>query len=1115
MSFEHEGGGGKVRKRFVLLIVLSFLLFSFSALGSLKNGDFEKSDLNSWSFKNGESKAISLDTSQFKTGRSSLKIVHINEESFSWAWQETNVRAHSTYILTGFIRTAGIIAEGTENGARIFVGDKFGRKLGATEYTIGTNSWQKFEVKFDTNNLTSVSIIPQLHKAQGSVWFDSFELKFVEASAEYLHRNLVVNGDFEQVIGDPLIAQGWTIPGANRVGAVTIDSGAPKGGKYSIRIENQDEDEYNRIFQHVEVEPNTNYVLSYWIKGEEIVKGQGGISAKVFCPGANITGKNGTFEWEYISVVFNSGNNKKLELVPYLHKSSGTVWYDNIEIRLAEKKTLDIRIANLVANGSFEQVSGTPLEAEAWRQPSANTKGSITIDSKSIKDGKYSLRIENKQEDEYNRVFQQLIIEPNKDYVLSFWVKGDNIVKGPDGYGARIYFPGVVMSGREGTFDWEFVSIPFNSGERTKVEFSPYLHLSSGTVWYDEIEVRPAEKTILETKKTNLVQNGSFDLTSGSPLQAQGWRKSASSESSITLDPANVKDGKYSLMIENKHDGEYNRVFQQLNLEPYTDYVLNFWIKGENIIKGPGGYGARIYLQGVSVSGKDGTFDWEYISVPFNSGERTKVDFSPYLHLSSGTVWYDGIEVRAIDPSEKEPGLPLQMSNYIYSGMYYSPETGLETTNYLRVNSVLSTREATSVRFNLYTIHQSSGGFELPSERPVNPWINYLSIRLNGQVLPFLEPLQMSLGYNAIRFSPYIATLNTDYSVRGQGVLVQSLKIKKTELSGFIVWERKTPYRDVGEGLRMRFSLGPWKTNLVFIRFLSGNPVVENGKIRSLGKYELIESDSQIELERRFNNGISLKALQVRQNKKAHIIPLVTAENLDLEIPIGKHKIAFSYRDFDDSLTPRYRDKQPKFNSDGRILGWNPIERYNNQQGWSAGVFGPLWGRAFNFQVDSYKLKPELFVRKTNYLASIGGKTSLDLIASFDNTEDEAKYLQFLLQHNIERVPWANIVGKVSFAHDRTGENNDLGAQGLIKDFGMKFAFKKGFLTRLSLSFGLQNAQKWYQYIKGEWILVGNIQLSFSFRNPNVLENKGLRMDEYDRFYYRDNYISLKSVVSF
>lgn len=148
---------------------------------------------------------------------------------------------------------------------------------------------------------------------------------------------------------------------------------------------------------------------------------------------------------------------------------------------------------NLIENGSFEQISGSPPEPEHWTFNTPNREGSASIDSTIFRDGKYSLRIENLADTEYNRATQHVLVEENTDYVIGYWIKGDKIEKGSGGQGARVYCPGAVIPSRTGTFDWEYISVPFNSGDKTKLEIVCYLHQSTGTVWFDKVGIYLAE----------------------------------------------------------------------------------------------------------------------------------------------------------------------------------------------------------------------------------------------------------------------------------------------------------------------------------------------------------------------------------------------------------------------------------------------------------------------------------------------------------------------------------------------------------------------------------------------------------------------------------------------
>lgn len=149
------------------------------------------------------------------------------------------------------------------------------------------------------------------------------------------------------------------------------------------------------------------------------------------------------------------------------------------------------------------------------------------------------------------------------------------------------------------------------------------------------------------------IENGGFEEWE-SATKPKYWTIEGR-EGSITRDNLVKKEGNYSLKITNLANTEYNSALQICSIKPNTDYTLLGWIKGENIeIRPEGGEGAKLFMP-LGAAKYYGTFDWKQIKIKFNSGSRTTLEISPYLHFSKGTVWFDGIALcEAIDGSPPE-----------------------------------------------------------------------------------------------------------------------------------------------------------------------------------------------------------------------------------------------------------------------------------------------------------------------------------------------------------------------------------------------------------------------------------------------------------------------------
>ena len=153
---------------------------------------------------------------------------------------------------------------------------------------------------------------------------------------------------------------------------------------------------------------------------------------------------------------------------------------------------------NLIVNGSFEEVDadGGAVGWGTWLK-TLPEPGCISTDETFAHSGERSLRISHAKPTSYSPVQQRVEFEANRHYVVTGWIKGDDIKPGPGSMLARLYIGkeggGTFKVSRtfSGTFDWTFIEIgPFEVKERTWLTVIPYLHQATGTVWFDDIVFR-------------------------------------------------------------------------------------------------------------------------------------------------------------------------------------------------------------------------------------------------------------------------------------------------------------------------------------------------------------------------------------------------------------------------------------------------------------------------------------------------------------------------------------------------------------------------------------------------------------------------------------------------
>ena len=152
----------------------------------------------------------------------------------------------------------------------------------------------------------------------------------------------------------------------------------------------------------------------------------------------------------------------------------------------------------LLVNPGFEQVDdeGWAVGWERW--PAASPEpGAVSVDANMPFRGARALRLHHENPGSYTRAQQVIAVEPNQRYYFRVRMKGEGIIRaeGVGSMGCRMYIEG--LGGRDyatktdkGSFDWKEMTVePLKSGGGGRITVMCYLHLSTGTVWYDDVEV--------------------------------------------------------------------------------------------------------------------------------------------------------------------------------------------------------------------------------------------------------------------------------------------------------------------------------------------------------------------------------------------------------------------------------------------------------------------------------------------------------------------------------------------------------------------------------------------------------------------------------------------------
>ena len=228
--------------------------------------------------------------------------------------------------------------------------------------------------------------------------------------AEVTAENLIQNGSFIQKDANNMPLQ-WkpALSVRKKTVFVGLDNTNSKSGGQSLCIKNPDDKCYTRVEQlDVPCKPHTKYIASFWCKGENIATSQRG-GARMFIgpdgklnrpiasfgPGLELFKRTvpnpWTFGWtKYESPVFSSGKSKSLGVTLFLNKASGTVWFDNVEIReygKDAKKSRETERARRLMQKDVQQIAKIAPQLEAQLKNISTKIDAFTPEKRNIRSG--------------------------------------------------------------------------------------------------------------------------------------------------------------------------------------------------------------------------------------------------------------------------------------------------------------------------------------------------------------------------------------------------------------------------------------------------------------------------------------------------------------------------------------------------------------------------------------------------------------------------------------------------------------------------------------------------------------------------------------------------------
>ena len=166
-----------------------------------------------------------------------------------------------------------------------------------------------------------------------------------------------------------------------------------------------------------------------------------------------------------------------------------------VAVHLPAFLTPERRKQNLIAGGTFEDGSGGTWKGNSWRSNS----GSVVLVSNEAKQGQSSVALRSPRVRDHAYYEQQVSIKPDTRYLVSGWVKTKDVVVVEKGgqleLGANLSVGGINSRSFEGTNDWRYATLIFDSRQLDEVTVSAHLgytySTAKGEAWFDDLCMIP------------------------------------------------------------------------------------------------------------------------------------------------------------------------------------------------------------------------------------------------------------------------------------------------------------------------------------------------------------------------------------------------------------------------------------------------------------------------------------------------------------------------------------------------------------------------------------------------------------------------------------------------
>jgi hypothetical protein len=283
-------------------------------------------------------------------------------------------------------------------------------------------------------------------------------------------------------------------------------------------------------------------------------------------------------------------------------------WVDKIRL---SKNLLTSKPVSNVITGEKWPLSWVP-GCTPYAGKGLGEKGSVEIDESQAHSGQFSLRVANRSMTATTHVdFQpepypgkkKLVLEPNSRYILSWWVKGENIrlseeLKG-GGKGAMMFSYYLTKDNKrvyknkslllEGSYGWQQQSVVFSTGsEGGEFSMSLQLRFATGTLWYDDVRLEKLGPTAFAPGWERNVEQAGACSRVATDVARSGSRSLLLEQRIPLFKPPEEKlqSGHFDIIkyFRSINSGGHVLVSQKVPVTPGKYYSLSFWFQTDGLL---------------------------------------------------------------------------------------------------------------------------------------------------------------------------------------------------------------------------------------------------------------------------------------------------------------------------------------------------------------------------------------------------------------------------------------------------------------------------------------------------------------------------------------------------